>query len=68
MAKEVMTKKTSPVSKNSSPSISDMLDNLKTQHAQFVQQAKDAETMALKSLGAIEVLTGIDENTKNGEA
>ena len=50
-----------------SPKISkeDALENLKKQHAEYSQQAKIAQEMALKSQGAIEVLQAlIDQEEK----
>lgn len=67
MAKAVAKKETDNA-KDKDVSIQEMIDNLKAQHAQFVNQSKEAEAMALKALGAIEVLTGINDNVKNGEA
>ena len=68
MAKEAAVKTKKPKVDNSDISIDEMIDNLKAQYTQFINQSKEAENMALKALGAIEVLTGLSENTKNGEA
>jgi hypothetical protein len=40
----------------------DVLENLKTQYQEFSAKAEENKVMALKALGAIEVLTGLKEN------
>ena len=40
----------------------EVLENLKTQYQEFSAKAEEMKVMALKALGAIEVLTGLKDN------
>ena len=54
------------VDKNSSniktASNDEIIENLKTQYQEYSKAAEDARTMALKALGALEVLTSLKQN------
>ena len=57
---------TAPVApSNNVPTTNDeVIENLKTQYQEFSKAAEEARTMALKALGALEVLTGLKEQNK----
>lgn len=49
-------------SNNKTASNDEIIENLKTQYQEYSKAAEDARTMALKALGALEVLTSLKQN------
>jgi hypothetical protein len=42
----------------------EVIENLKAQYQEYTKAAEEARTMALKALGALEVLTSLKEHNK----